>query len=282
MASYDHKTIDARWQERWEREQTFLTPTDRTRPKYYVLDMFPYPSGAGLHVGQPKGYTATDVVARAKRMMGFNVLHVMGWDSFGLPAERQAVQENRHPRVITERNIATFKQQLRRLGLSYDWSRELATHDPRFYRWTQWIFLKLCEKGLAYKGEVAVNFCPAQGTILANEEVKDGKYIETGEPVEKRLMEQWLLEITDYADRQLDDLEGIEWPHGTLVMQRDWIGRSIGADVVFAIVGGSQALEGRRHRRDGRRCNADRARRVAQQVEPSGLSSSAGGVSSVS
>src|ERR1041384_7292016 len=200
MASYDHKTIDAKWHERWDRDQTFLTPTDRTRPKYYVLDMFPYPSGSGLHVGHPKGYTGTDVVARARRMMGFNVLHVMGWDSFGLPAERQAVKENRHPRVITERNIATFKQQLRRLGLSYDWSRELATHDPRYYRWTQWIFLKLWQKGLASKRRVAVNFCPAQGTILANEEVKDGKYVETGEPVEKRLMEQWVLKITDYAD----------------------------------------------------------------------------------
>jgi len=230
--------FDAKWQAFWDEHQTFLTPTDRTRKKYYVLDMFPYPSGTGLHVGHPKGYTATDVVARAKRMMGFNVLRVMGWDSFGLPAERQAVKENQHPRLITERNIATFKKQLRRLGLSYDWTRELATSDPHFYKWTQWIFVKLYEQGLAYKRQVAVNFCPAQGTVLANEEVKDGKYIETGDPVEKRMMEQWMLKITAYADRLVDDLDGLDWPHGTQVMQREWIGRSIGADVTFTLTSG--------------------------------------------
>jgi leucyl-tRNA synthetase len=233
MAGYDHRTIDAKWQERWEKDDTFATPTDRTRPKYFVLDMFPYPSGAGLHVGHPKGYTATDVVARARRMMGFNVLRVMGWDSFGLPAERQAERENIHPRIITERNIATFKQQLRRIGLSYDWSRELATSDPRFYKWTQWIFVKLFERALAYRAEVAVNFCPALGTVLANEEVQDGKYIETGDPVEKRRMTQWMLKITEYADRLIDDLESLDWPHGTVAMQRDWIGRSVGANVIF-------------------------------------------------
>src|SRR5688572_823457 len=206
MAGFDHKSIDAKWQARWERDQTFATPTDRTRPKYYVLDMFPYPSGDGLHVGHPKGYTATDVVARAKRMMGFNVLRVMGWDSFGLPAERKAVRDNVHPRIITERNIGVFKKQLTRLGLSYDGTRELATSDPRYYKWTQWIFLKLWEKELAYRSEVAVNFCPALGTVLANEEVKDGFYIETGDPVEKRLLKQWLLKITRYADQLLDGL----------------------------------------------------------------------------
>ncbi|MBE7449690.1 MAG: leucine--tRNA ligase [Kofleriaceae bacterium] len=237
MASYDHQAIDARWQERWARERTFATPTDRTRPKYYVLDMFPYPSGSGLHVGHPKGYTATDVVARARRMMGYNVLRVMGWDSFGLPAERQAEKENIHPRVVTERNVATFKQQLSRLGLSYDWDRELATSDPRYYRWTQWIFLKLWERGLAYQAEVPVNFCPALGTVLANEEVKDGKYIETGDDVERRLMKQWMLRITAYADRLVDDLDGLDWPAGTLAMQREWIGRSVGANVDFAVVG---------------------------------------------
>ncbi len=226
MAWYDHKTIDARWQARWEADQTFATPTDRTRPKFYVLDMFPYPSGSGLHVGHPKGYTATDVVARAKRMMGFNVLRVMGWDSFGLPAERQAEKENIHPRLITERNIATFKHQLSRLGLSYDWSRELATSDPRYYKWTQWIFLQLSKQGLAYQAEVAVNYCPALGTVLANEEVKDGKYIETDDPVEKRLMKQWMLRITDYAERLIDGLDSLDWPEGIKQMQRDWIGRS--------------------------------------------------------
>jgi leucyl-tRNA synthetase len=235
MAGFDHKALDEKWQARWERDRTFATPTDRTKPKYYVLDMFPYPSGAGLHVGHPKGYVATDIVARARRMMGFNVLRVMGWDSFGLPAERQAERENRHPREITQRNIATFKAQLTKLGLSYDWERELATSDPRFYKWTQWIWKKLYERGLAYQSEVAVNFCPALGTVLANEEVQDGKYIETGDAVEKRLMKQWVLRITEYADKLVDDLAGLDWPAGTLEMQRDWIGRSVGANVIFPI-----------------------------------------------
>jgi leucyl-tRNA synthetase len=238
MAGYDHKTIDTKWQEYWARENTFATPTDRTRPKYYVLDMFPYPSGDGLHVGHPKGYTATDVVARAKRMMGFNVLRVMGWDSFGLPAERRAERTGEHPSVITKRNIATFKSQLQKLGLSYDWSRELATSDPHYYKWTQWIFEVLYERGLAYQAEVPVNFCPALGTVLANEEVHDGKYIETGDVVEKRNLKQWMLRITDYAERLAQDLAGLEWPAGTLQAQEMWIGRSVGANVVFKLVTG--------------------------------------------
>ena len=238
MAGFDHKTIDQKWQEYWDREQTFATPTDRTKPKYYVLDMFPYPSGDGLHVGHPKGYTATDVVARAKRMMGFNVLRVMGWDSFGLPAERRAERTGEHPSVITKRNIATFKSQLKKLGLSYDWTRELATSDPSYYKWTQWIFEVLYERGLAYRAEVPVNFCPALGTVLANEEVHDGKYIETGDPVEKRLMKQWMLRITEYADRLAEDLTGLDWPRGTHIAQADWIGKSIGANVVFKLDGG--------------------------------------------
>src|SRR3954468_3624603 len=242
MAGYDHTTIDTKWQQYWARENTFATPTDRTRPKYYVLDMFPYPSGDGLHVGHPKGYTATDVVARAKRMMGFNVLRVMGWDSFGLPAERRAERTGEHPRIITERNIATFKSQLKKLGLSYDWTRELATSDPSYYKWTQWIFEVLFERGLAYRAEVAVNFCPALGTVLANEEVHDGKYIETGDPVEKRLMKQWMLKITEYADRLAEDLTGLEWPEGTHKAQFDWIGKSIGANVVFKVAGSDAAI----------------------------------------
>jgi leucyl-tRNA synthetase len=242
MAGFDHKTIDQKWQQYWEREQTFATPTDRTRPKYYVLDMFPYPSGDGLHVGHPKGYTATDVVARAKRMMGFNVLRVMGWDSFGLPAERRAERTGEHPSVITKRNIATFKGQLKKLGLSYDWSRELATSDPKYYKWTQWIFEILFERGLAYRAEVPVNFCPALGTVLANEEVHDGKYIETGDPVEKRLMRQWMLKITEYADRLAEDLAGLDWPAGTHKAQYDWIGKSIGANVVFQVVGRDERI----------------------------------------
>ncbi len=243
MSGFDHKTIDARWQARWEREQSFATPTDRTRPKYYVLDMFPYPSGSGLHVGHPKGYVATDVVARARRMMGFNVLRVMGWDSFGLPAERYAQRHGSHPAEITAINIATFKSQLQKLGLSYDWTRELATSDPRYYKWTQWIFEKLYERGLAYEAEVAVNFCPAQGTVLANEEVKDGKYVDTGEDVERRLMKQWMLKITDYADPLVEDLAALDWPVGTKTMQREWIGKSTGADVLFKLVGHDGAIE---------------------------------------
>src|SRR3569623_1494468 len=180
MAGYDHTLIDTKWQEYWARENTFATPTDRTKPKYYVLDMFPYPSGDGLHVGHPKGYTATDVVARAKRMMGFNVLRVMGWASFGLPAERRAERTGEHPSVITKRTIATCKSQLQTLGLSYDWSRERATSDPHYYKWTQWIFEVLFDRGLAYQSNVPVNFCPALGTVLPNEEVHDGKYIEPG------------------------------------------------------------------------------------------------------
>ena len=242
MAGYDHRAIDARWQDTWKRERTFATPTDRTRPKYYVLDMFPYPSGDGLHVGHPKGYTATDVVARAKRMMGFNVLRVMGWDSFGLPAERRAERTGEHPSVITARNIATFKSQLMKLGLSYDWERELATSDPSYYKWTQWIFNVLFDRGLAYRAEVPVNFCPALGTVLSNEEVKDGKYVETGDVVEQRRLRQWMLRITDYADRLTEDLAGLDWPNGTLVAQREWIGKSIGANVVFELVGGGDAI----------------------------------------
>ncbi len=233
MARYDHTAIEAKWQKIWEENGTFDTPTDRSRPKYYVLDMFPYPSGSGLHVGHPKGYVATDIVARAKRKMGFNVLRVMGWDSFGLPAERQAVKEGKHPREITERNIDTFKGQLTRLGLSYDWKRELATSDDRYYRWTQWIFLKLYQKGLAYQAEVPVNWCPALGTVLSNEEVKDGVYVETGDPVERRNMKQWMFRITEYGDKLLEDLEDVDWPEGIKQQQRDWIGRSKGANISF-------------------------------------------------
>ena len=243
MARYDHREIEPRWQAYWAQHNTFATPTDRTRPKYYVLDMFPYPSGSGLHVGHPKGYVATDVVARAKRMQGFNVLRVMGWDSFGLPSERQAEREGKHPREITQRNIATFKGQLSGLGLSYDWGHELATSDEKYYRWTQWIFLKLYEAGLAYQAEVPVNWCPALGTVLANEEVKDGKYVETGDPVERRSMKQWMFRITEYAEKLLDGLEDLDWPEGIKQMQREWIGRSEGAQFRFAIAESEASFE---------------------------------------
>ncbi len=236
---YDPAKIEPVWQKRWEEDDVFRTPSDpqtlAAKPKYYILDMFPYPSGAGLHVGHPEGYTATDVLARLKRMRGFNVLHPMGWDAFGLPAERAAVRENLHPAVITKRNTDNFREQIKRLGFSYDWGREVNTSTPDYYRWTQWIFLKLFEKGLAYVAEMPVNWCPALGTVLANEEVKDGVYVETGDPVERRMMEQWMLRITAYGERLLEDLDDLDWPDGVKDMQRNWIGKSTGAQVTFAI-----------------------------------------------
>jgi leucyl-tRNA synthetase len=236
---YDHVAIEKKWQERWNAERAWATSTDRTRQKYYVLDMFPYPSGSGLHVGHPKGYVATDVVARIRRSMGFNVLRVMGWDSFGLPAERQAEREGKHPKEITVRNVAVFKSQLQRLGLAYDWDRELATSDVRYYKWTQWIFARLYERGLAYRAEVPVNWCPALGTVLANEEVHDGHAVETGDPVEKRLMTQWMFRITAYAETLVQALELVDWPEGIKKQQRDWIGRSEGAEVTFEVAHGA-------------------------------------------
>ena len=237
MTAFDHKAIDSKWQTHWQENGSFKTASKTDKPKYYVLDMFPYPSGSGLHVGHPKGYVATDVVSRAKKMQGFNVLRVMGWDSFGLPAERQAVRETKHPKEITERNIATFKSQLVKLGLSYDWDREITTSKEDYYKWTQWIFLKLYKKGLAYQADVPVNWCPALGTVLANEEVQDGKYIETGDLVERRTMKQWMFRITEYAESLLKGLEGVDWPEGTRKMQMQWIGKSIGAEVKFDIEG---------------------------------------------
>jgi leucyl-tRNA synthetase len=241
MSRYDPSVIEPKWQEQWETRRPFKTPTDLAeltkKPKYYVLDMFPYPSGAGLHVGHPEGYTATDVVARLKRMQGFHVLHPMGWDAFGLPAERAAVRDGLHPAVITKRNVDNFRRQIKRLGFSYDWDREVDTSAPDYYRWTQWIFLKLYEKGLAYMAEVPVNWCPALATVLANEEVKDGKYVETGDAVERRLMKQWMLRITAYGDRLLEDLDALDWPEGIKEMQRNWIGKSEGAEVRFGLEG---------------------------------------------
>lgn len=233
--SYDHHTLDAKWQTYWDKHKTYATPTLGDKPKYYVLDMFPYPSGQGLHVGHPKGYVGSDIIARFKRMKGFDVLHPMGWDAFGLPTERQAVKESKHPAEITRRNTDTFRAQLKKIGLGYDWDREIDTSNPDYYKWTQWIFLKLYQKGLAYRAEVPVNWCPALGTVLANEEVKDGFYVETGDPVEKRMMKQWMLKITAYADRLIDDLDGLDWPESLKEMQRHWIGRSEGAQVNFQV-----------------------------------------------
>jgi leucyl-tRNA synthetase len=235
---YDAKSIEARWQAYWSENGTFRAEIDPGKPKYYVLDMFPYPSGAGLHVGHPKGYIATDILSRYKRMRGFNVLHPMGWDAFGLPAEQYAIETGTHPRETTERNIATFKRQMQRLGLDYDWSREIDTTDPGYVRWTQWIFSKLYERGLAYLAEVPVNWCPALGTVLANEEVVDGRSERGGHPVVRVPMRQWMLRITAYADRLVDDLEGLDWPEPIKKMQREWVGRSVGANIRFEIAGG--------------------------------------------
>jgi len=235
--AYDHHGIEAKWQEQWERAGTFVVTEDPSKPKYYALCMFPYPSGSGLHVGHPESYTAIDIVSRYKRMNGFNVLNPIGFDSFGLPTERAAQRENRHPAEITDENIAYFRKQLKKLGFSFNWEREVSTCDVDYYQWTQWIFLKLHEQGLAYLADVPVNWCPAQGTVLANEEVVDGRYVETGDPVERRSMKQWMLKITAYAQRLLDDLDDLDWPEGVLEMQRQWIGRSEGAEVRFDIDG---------------------------------------------
>ncbi|MEM1054211.1 MAG: leucine--tRNA ligase [Bacteroidota bacterium] len=247
MAGYPHDDIEPRWQAYWAEHETYKTlgpgdeGFDARKPAYYVLDMFPYPSGAGLHVGHPEGYTATDIVARYKRMRGFNVLHPMGWDAFGLPAEQAAIREGIHPRVTTERNIATFRRQLQRLGFSYDWSREVDTTDPNYVKWTQWIFLKLYERGLAYEAFAPVNWCPALGAVLSNEEVVDGKSEIGGHPVIQKPMRQWMLRITEYAERLLDGLEDLDWPESVKVMQRNWIGKSEGAEVDFRVFGHPEA-----------------------------------------
>ena len=271
MPTYNPKIIERRWQEYWLKNKTFRTPDRSDKPKYYILDMFPYPSGAGLHVGHPEGYTATDILARYKRMRGYNVLHPMGWDAFGLPAEQYAINTGTHPRVTTEMNIANFRRQIQMLGFSYDWDREIDTTDPNYFRWTQWIFLQLFDtwydaeqkrgrpiaelpippdvkqqgdaavrayrdsKRLAYQAEVPVNWCEALGTVLANEEVIDGKSERGGHPVVRMPLRQWLLRITSYAERLLEDLEGLDWPESIKKMQRDWIGKSEGAEVDFAV-----------------------------------------------
>jgi leucyl-tRNA synthetase len=232
---YNHKVIEPKWQKHWLKEKTFKAEVDHSKKKYYVLDMFPYPSGSGLHVGHVEGYTATDIISRYKRQRGFNVMHPMGWDSFGLPAEQYAIRTGTHPADTTHKNIDNFRKQLMSLGFSYDWDREFATSDPKHYKWTQWIFTKLFEKGLAYEGEMLVNYCPALGTVLANEEVEDGKSIEGGHPVERRPLKQWVLKITAYAERLLNDLELIDWPEGLKKLQRNWIGRSEGANIEFLI-----------------------------------------------
>lgn len=230
---YDHKRIEPKWQKFWLDNKTFKTENDSKKPKYYILDMFPYPSGAGLHVGHLIGYTATDILARYKRTKGFNVLHPMGWDSFGLPAEQYAIRTGTHPALSTKLNIDNFRRQLQSVGFSYDWDRELATSDSKYYKWTQWIFSKLYEKGLAYESELLVNFCPALGTVLANEEVENGKAKEGGYPIERHPLRQWVLKITAYAERLIQDLDLVDWPESLKKLQINWIGKSEGAYVDF-------------------------------------------------
>lgn len=233
--SFNHQQVEKKWRDYWLSNKTFKADTYSTKEKFYALDMFPYPSGAGLHVGHPEGYTATDILSRMKRMQGYEVLHPMGWDAFGLPAEQYALDTGNDPAEFTKKNIDTFRRQIQELGFSYDWDREIATTDPNYYKWTQWIFLQLYEKGLAYVDEVAVNWCPALGTVLANEEVIDGLSERGGHPVERRPMKQWMLKITAYADRLLEDLDELDWPESIKDMQRNWIGRSEGANVTFEI-----------------------------------------------
>jgi len=242
MHSYNPADIETKWQKYWLENKTFKTPTDTTKPKFYVLDMFPYPSGSGLHVGHPEGYTATDIIARYKRMNGFNVLHPIGWDAFGLPAEQYAVKTGTHPKITTEKNINRFREQLQAIGFSYDWDREVNTTDPNYFKWTQWIFLQLFNKGLAYEDEVAVNWCPELGTVLANEEVIDGKSEVGGYPVIRKPMRQWVLKITAYAERLLQDLDELDWPESLKDMQRNWIGKSVGAEIDFQIDGFDEKL----------------------------------------
>lgn len=237
---YNFKEIEQKWQKYWDENKTFKSVVDESKPKYYVLDMFPYPSGSGLHVGHPEGYTATDIVARQKRMTGHNVLHPMGWDSFGLPAENYAIKTGTHPAVTTEKNIETFKRQLKMLGFSYDWDREVATSKVDFYKWTQWIFVQLYNKGLAYESEMNVNWCPELKTVLANEEIVDGKSEVGGHPVIRKPMKQWMLRITEYADRLLEGLDELDWPESIKDMQRNWIGKSEGAQVAFTTDSGDK------------------------------------------
>ena len=241
--SYDHKSIESKWQKFWLENQTFKSEDiSANKPKYYVLDMFPYPSGAGLHVGHALGYVATDIVARYKRMKGFNVLHPMGWDAFGLPAEQYAIKTGTHPKETTQQNVSNFKKQINSLGFSYDWSREINTTDPNYYKWTQWIFMQLYNKGLAYEQEVAVNWCPELKAVLANEEVVNGKSDIGGHPVVRLPMRQWILKITDYAESLLDGLDDLDWPENIKELQKNWIGKSEGVELGFEIDGHNDTI----------------------------------------
>ncbi|HEX9063038.1 MAG TPA: class I tRNA ligase family protein, partial [Clostridia bacterium] len=238
MTDYNPKEIERKWQEIWDKEGSFYASNDKTKPKFYALIEFPYPSGQGLHVGHPRPYTALDIVARKRRLEGYNVLYPIGWDAFGLPTENYAIKNKIHPRKVTENNVARFKSQLKSLGFSFDWSREINTTDPEYYKWTQWIFLKLFEKGLAYKKEVAINWCTDCKVGLANEEVVDGVCERCGSEVVRKVKNQWMLKITEYAQRLIDDLDDVDFIERVKIQQRNWIGRSEGAEVDFAVTGG--------------------------------------------
>ena len=234
------RKIEDKWQKHWDENEIFRTLSSEeakelNKEKFYCLTMVPYPSGQGLHVGHPLSYVASDIYCRYKRMKNFNVLFPMGWDAFGLPAEQYAIQNKVHPEETTAKNVSTYKNQLSSLGLSFDWSREINTTDPKYYKWTQWIFKKMHERGLAYQAEVDVNWCPALGTVLANDEVIDGKSERGGHPVERKPMRQWMMKITEYAERLLSDLDDIDWPESTKELQRNWIGKSTGANVTFGV-----------------------------------------------
>ncbi|MBQ6839921.1 MAG: class I tRNA ligase family protein, partial [Oscillospiraceae bacterium] len=239
--NYDFSAIEKKWHKYWQENDTFHTDVwDFSKPKYYVLDMFPYPSGVGLHAGHPEGYTATDIMSRMKRMQGYNVLHPMGYDSFGLPAEQYAVDTGNHPNGFTQKNIETFSGQLKELGFDYDWSKVIATSDPDFYKWTQWIFKKLWEAGYAKRIEMPVNWCEELGTVLANDEVIDGKSERGGYPVVKKMMMQWVIDQPAFAEKLLEGLNEIDWPESTKEIQRNWIGKSTGVEVDFKLVGGGE------------------------------------------
>ncbi|MFI5260742.1 MAG: class I tRNA ligase family protein, partial [Candidatus Paceibacteria bacterium] len=240
--AYDHTTIEKKWQEKWLQDATYRTSEDPKKEKKYVLDMFPYPSGEGLHVGHPKGYIATDIYSRHMRMRGFSVLHPMGWDAFGLPAENYALKHKVHPRVAVDKNIANFKEQLAIIGFDYDWSREINTTDPAYYHWTQWIFLKMLEHGLAFQSNEPINWCPSCMTGLANEDLDGAVCERCGTPVVKKNLPQWVLKITDYADRMLDDLSQLDWPEHIKEAQRNWIGRSEGVEIDFSFQGSEKKV----------------------------------------
>ena len=242
MSIDNFSQIDKKQQARWEEAHLFASPRIPGTKKFYCLDMFPYPSGAGLHVGHPEGYTASDILTRYKRMNGYDVLHPMGWDAFGLPAENYAIATGVHPRVTTQKNIDNFRRQIKSIGLAYDWSREVDTTDPEYYKWTQWIFLQLFKKGLAYESTVPINWCPSCKTGLANEEVFNGKCERCGHEIERRALRQWILKITNYAEQLLEGLNELDWPESTLAMQKNWIGKSNGANVIFQLDGCDETL----------------------------------------